>query len=357
MTTNPVLDSVQPVVDDMDYVSINDDAIDTYATELADEDDIDVPPWCWDGYPDQDWSDAERLQEIVLGCMNAFCFGHLDGDGEYATRAELPDDDAPQVYERSDGNWAAFKRGHTSDDYPDLLDAETLASMEYDEADSADSDVYRFFDPMDGHHIPMLQERHDLLQDAGETLQDRYNGSFKQVWEAADGQLYNNGDGFVERLATEFDGFHDAWEYDGNTVRFDKKAQLAANIAVGHFQFDDFFTPDDVDELQAIADYRLPQTLSHPDVDILEYADELREDIAQGRELPAGSQKELEIRAATVETVDRLLHGADGVAGINERRAADGKDPIGIPELDFLLWNAGRDLSDTRHHRTRTTAY
>lgn len=348
MYDNPVLDSTQPIIDNAEYVSINKENVEAYADQLAEEE-IDIPPWAWDGYPSMDWSNEERLQEVALACMNAFCFGDLSGEGEYATEAQLPDDEEPQTYTRSDGNWAAFKRGHTDEDYPDFLDADVLENLEYDEANPEDSTVYAFFDPKDdAHDIPMLQERHELLKDAGEVLNEKYDGQFANVWDAADHTLYAK-DGFVERLVNDFEGFRDSWKTEHGEARFDKKAQLTASIAYGHFQFDDFFDVSDEDKQQmtVFADYRLPQQLAHPSVEVLEYAPELEEKIENAERLPAGSQEELEIRAATIHAGDQLLDA------VNERR----DDVIGGPELDFLLWTAGRGIEDTRHHLTETTAY
>jgi hypothetical protein len=341
--------TTRPLVENAEYVSINDDQVAAYADQLAAQE-IDIPPWSWDGYPSMDWSHEERLQEIALSCMNAFCFGDLDGDGEYATAAQLPDDDEPQTYTRSDGNWAAFKRGHTDERYPDFLDADELEDLSYDPETPEESDVYRFFDPKDDQHtIPMLQQRHELLQDAGAVLNAKYDGQFANVWEQAGHQLFDDGNGFIERLVNDFAGFADSWQTAYGEAQFNKKAQLTASIAYGHFQFDDYFAIDDREKqaMTVFADYRLPQQFAHPAVDILEYEPALAERIADADQLPAGSQEELEIRAATIHAGDRVLDA------VNERR----DEEIGVPELDFLLWTAGRDIDDTRHHLTATTAY
>jgi hypothetical protein len=69
------------------------------------------------------------------------------------------------------------------------------------------------------------------------------------------------------------------------------------------------------------------------------------------QELPVGSEQELELRAATVVAVERM------VASLRAR----GRQDVMPVLLDWLLWQRGERLNETRaippHHRVLTIYY
>ena len=82
---------------------------------------------------------------------------------------------------------------------------------------------------------------------------------------------------------------------------------------------------------------------------MLRYAPGLAERVDGREELPAGSEEEVEIRAATVQTVERM----------REVWRAGGKGDILSVELDWLLWQEGERYRDSLppHHRTLSIFY
>jgi hypothetical protein len=103
---------------------------------------------------------------------------------------------------------------------------------------------------------------------------------------------------------------------------------------------------DDLDALTAFADYKVPQVLRR--LGVIVYDAELAGMIDRYEVIPAGSEREIEIRAATIwgcELLRRALH-------------ARGR-PLRAFEVDWALWLAGQSLpSDTRpYHRTVTIFY
>jgi len=95
------------------------------------------------------------------------------------------------------------------------------------------------------------------------------------------------------------------------------------------------------DRLTAFADYRLPQILRH--YGALVYASALAESVDNCREIKAGSRDEIEIRAATVQAVERM------------RRRLVGHTAA---EIDNALWLLSQQVADLKpHHRTRTINY
>lgn len=97
----------------------------------------------------------------------------------------------------------------------------------------------------------------------------------------------------------------------------------------------------DMERLTMFADYRVPAQLRA--MGVLRYSPPLAGAVDAGRELPAGGEEEVEIRAATVRAVE-LMRGAlaASVPGITS------------VTLDWWLWEAGEAGRDAQspHHRT-----
>src|SRR5205807_1988824 len=101
----------------------------------------------------------------------------------------------------------------------------------------------------------------------------------------------------------------------------------------------------DLAELTCFADYKLPQALRH--LNALQYSGELSRKIDNWVELPAGSEEETEIRAATVVAVDRLRDLLE-----------EAGRPLLAIEVDWILWSYAQGLFPVRpYHRVRTVFY
>jgi len=100
--------------------------------------------------------------------------------------------------------------------------------------------------------------------------------------------------------------------------------------------------------LSCFADYRIPQLLQG--MGVLKYSPTLAATVAALEPVPAGSEAEVAIRAATVQVVEM----------IKRKMAAKGVK-IEAFQLDWLLWEAGEKLMKegkiNPHHRTITTYY
>jgi hypothetical protein len=98
------------------------------------------------------------------------------------------------------------------------------------------------------------------------------------------------------------------------------------------------------------ADYRVPQILREKGV--LQYAPGLAARVDGLEEIPAGSEAEVEVRAATVVAVERLR------AAVGARHGRGRGPPLAVA-VDWVLWEAG-EAAHARcrpHHRTRTIFY
>jgi hypothetical protein len=179
------------------------------------------------------------------------------------------------------------------------------------------------------------------LNDLGQYLLDRFQGSFTRLVESAN----SSAERLVE-LLIEMPYFNDVEPYNGLEVAFYKRAQLAvADLCLafngqgpGRFRY--------LDRLTIFADNLVPHVLR---VDgILVYEESLAAKIDAGELIPAFSPEEVEIRAAAVHAAELL---------ISELRR-EGHD-VNSMKLDYLLWNRGQQphYKARPRHRTRTVFY
>jgi len=102
----------------------------------------------------------------------------------------------------------------------------------------------------------------------------------------------------------------------------------------------------DIEKLTAFADYQVPKGLCS--YGILEYSDALRKRIRNKEILDSGSREELEIRANTIYSIEKLLKE------INLLR--NGREAVNAVQMDYHLWKMARKEAK-QYHLTVTTAY
>ena len=149
----------------------------------------------------------------------------------------------------------------------------------------------------------------------------------------------------VERLGA-LPAWHDVATWGGRPVPFFKRAQIACadlNLSAEGAWWGRF---EDLPRLTAFADNVVPHVLRCEGV--LEYAPLLAAHVDAGRELVAGSEEEVEIRAL----------GLHAVEGLVTALAARGR-PATAMQVDQLLWYRGRAVTfkSRASHRTRTSFY
>jgi hypothetical protein len=175
------------------------------------------------------------------------------------------------------------------------------------------------------------------LRDLGENVQRLYGKSFAAVVDAADGSAVR----LVETLA-EWRCFADVSHYDGRSVPFLKRAQ----IAVADLQRAGVADFGDLDRLTLFADNLVPHVLRLDGV--LWFDPELVARIEREELIEHGSPEEVEIRACAVHAVELLV-------------AAAGSDPAHptAAQVDEILWNRGQaaEYKAVPRHRSRSTAY
>jgi hypothetical protein len=175
--------------------------------------------------------------------------------------------------------------------------------------------------------FPMLDERAKALRELG---RHGFEGLVQPTAAAT-----------ATTLAGRLASFRDVAAYGGRSVPLLKRAQiLSADLqGAGVASFPDLAA------LTCFPDYKLPQVLRH--FGALEYSPGLAGRVDNWVELLPGEPAEVEIRAATVVTVEHLR------AALEERGR-----PLKSIEVDWTLWDLGQGLFPVRpYHRSRTIFY
>lgn len=171
------------------------------------------------------------------------------------------------------------------------------------------------------------------LNDLGRLLAERHQGRFEGLVEEAAGSAER-----LVRALARMPLFRD--------VPFYKRAQITvADLALA-FEGQGPGRFADLDELTAFADNLVPHVLRMEGA--LRYAPELEKRIEAGDLLETGSPEEVEIRAAGLHGVERLVAAIRDAGGRTTAR-----------EIDFVLWHRGQrpELKARPRHRTRCAYY
>ena len=194
--------------------------------------------------------------------------------------------------------------------------------------------------------MPMSKEKTDVLNQVGQILVEEYKGDWLNFVKSGPKKLYQNGEGLIERLVSQFERFRDTSIYLGEKVHFLKLAQLAFwGIHRELGKYGDFYI-EDMENMTAFADYIVPVALEK--MKIITYSEKLKNKIEQGVLIESDSIEEIEIRAATLFVTAQLTEE------INKLKIDEEK--IIIPQLDFKLWTDFH-ANKSPHHLTKTIMY
>lgn len=300
------------VIERARHVALDERAINRCASELLEY------PRAWDRRDHFYDGTARTVQYLfVLDCLN-FCFWpeprwRRDGlDGYTALAAALK---------------CAVERGDR------VLDASLLAQLDKKDLQNL----------LDGENeVPLLNERVEVLREAGAVLQTKYDGQAVSLVERAERSAVR----LVQLLIEDFSSFRDEAIYYSQKVYFYKRAQIFCADLYGAFGGQSWGEFSDIEKLTAFADYKVPQVLRH--LGVLRYSLELAAQIDRREELPAGSAEEIEIRSCTIWAVELLKQELEKL-GCKLRSF----------EIDWLLWDLGQreEFRQKPYHRTRTVFY
>ena len=322
---HPVLDSVLPVVDASQDVSIDLDRLADHAGWMAYEE---LPPPAFI-LPFPLDLDRDGIVDFVLTatCVN-FAFT------DFATRERWEVVHDGRALADADGMHFCLQRA-LAEGVP-VTDGAWLSEVTEDDLRG----IFRG----GTSELQLLDERARVWREVGATLVERYDRRFSNVLASSPRRLYDDGGGFLEVLTRDFPRFDDVATYAGETVRFWKLAQLSVWILQATIPGGTDF--EDLERLTAFADYIVPAALRV--LGITSYSDELESTIRAGRPIEAGSAWEVEIRAHTIYASDELTRR------VNELRPPELQAIV--PQVDARLW-VPFHRTHYPHHLTRTVFY
>jgi hypothetical protein len=190
--------------------------------------------------------------------------------------------------------------------------------------------------------IPMFAERLANLREAGDILESCFDGDVLQLVGATQG----SGVRAVLQVVAAFPSFRDEASYRGRTIHFWKRAQILVADLYHAFSGKGWGAFFDIDRLTAFADYKLPQVLRC--LGVISYHADLGQRIDHQAPLRAGSEEEVEIRAATIWAVEafRIAFQHRGITANSMH-------------IDQWLWRLGQlePFRGKPYHRCRTIFY
>jgi hypothetical protein len=317
-----VLESAGRVAVASRLVQIDDRALAHFCKALM-KGGLQIPTWD-DAYHFNDGTEETVTYLLVLDTLNA-CFWPAPG----TTRWEIDYDSV-----RLSGYHAlaaCLKRAFESE--ASIRRADQLAGLTLDDLAAVFAGRGR---------LQLMERRRDALRELGRGLLSAYEGKAHRLVESAGGSAV----GLAELLADRFASFRDVATYQGRKVYFYKRAQIFATDLHAAFGGHGWGRFEDLDELTAFADYKLPQVLRHEG--ILCYSEKLAHKVDQKIPLEAGSAEEVEIRANTIQAVEMI------------RQELNGKgNPVRAFEVDWILWNMGQADAFRKkpYHRTVSIFY
>ena len=329
MTVNwnsPVLKSLEPVLNNAKLVHINKEKL------------IDVANWmAYEEFPKPDGSmlfdfgnDPDVLMDFTM-VVNTMNFAFTD----FTTGVKFETDYQGKRWCDSEAMLACMHRAINAG-IP-LFSGEYLANLTKEQFNTIFAGTIQ---------MPMVDERVAIFNEVGRVLVEKYQGSYHNFVRSCSPRLYDQGNGLLERLVTEFPRFNDVSDYHGNKVQIFKLAQLGIwgmHLALsprGHWKL------EDASELTAFADYIVPVGLRV--MGIFEYAKELEDQINNLQEVKRDSDAEVELRASSIYCIALLTEE------INKRRP--GMTPLLMPQVDFRFWKTYH-ATHWPHHLTKTVMY
>ncbi|MBR9691910.1 hypothetical protein GOV06_03925 [Candidatus Woesearchaeota archaeon] len=318
--TNPVLASLDYILQDNKFVFVDKDKIKEIAPEIAKQE-LPIPDWKFPHYIEE--TSTQTIDFFFLA--NSLNFSYTDFD----TKEKYSRDNLSG----SDAMWYSLKQAYLG--RKPILNADYLANLTKAEVE----EIFTGETP-----LPMLEQRTAILNQVGQVLSEKYNGRFLFLVGDSNNKAFDNGNGIVERLVRDFPSFNDISNYQGHELKFYKRAQLAVGMTYGRLKEIGLFEVDDIDSLTVFADYVLPVGLS--ELGIFQYEKSLQQRINSKQLIEKDSREEIELRANTIYAADLLIKE------INKHRT----EKINALNLDAKLWSESRK-SRQPHHITKTIAY
>ncbi len=327
LTGSPVLDSVRYAIECSRDVRTNYDKIVEVASWMAYEElpmpEFVLPHGVGQGDPD------EAIDFILVADLIDTAFTDFDRHEKFQV------DYAGKHWSDSEAEFACIKRA--LDNGIPFLDGNYLARI-------SRAELQQVFEGR--IEMPMLDEKLEVLRQAGKVLAEKYGGRFNRFVHSCSPRLYGNGNGLIDRLVKEFPRFNDSSLLDGREIKFYKLVQLGIWMLYATLNRTGKFRLDDIAEMTAFADYIVPVALRLHG--ITSYSRELESAIQSYQLIPRDSRWEIEIRAHCIYATALLTEE------INKLRPPNRQ--VLIPHIDARFW-VPFHTTTWPHHLTRTIMY
>ncbi len=184
--------------------------------------------------------------------------------------------------------------------------------------------------------IPFLKERYQILKEVSTIINTKMQGNFytyiKDITSASD---------LLNIIISNFPSFNDTRTYQGHPIYFYKLAQLVVSD-IFHIRNMKENIPLECQELLGCADYKIPQVLRG--LGILVYNEELSNIVDNRQEIPENSPYEIEIRANMLIALKKIQNYLPQVS---------------LMDINDFIWSLGQDktLKLKPYHLTRTLSY
>ncbi len=326
-TTSPVLDSIRPVIERSQDVHTNVDKITDVASWMAYEE-LPIPD-----YALPFGIGAGDVDDTIDFILTTACIDTAFTD--FSTHTKFQADYGGHKWSDSDALFACMKRA--LDTGIPILDGAFFAKV-------TRAEMTTLF--TGNIELPMLDEKTEILHQVGTVLAEKYQGRFHNFVASCSPKLYDNGNGLVDRLISEFPRFRDVSPYDDEIIKLYKLPQLAVWFLYTSLRKTGKFRLEDLEKMSAFADYIVPVALRL--LGITSYSAELENAINSHQLIPHHSPREVEIRAHCIYA------GALLAEEINRLRPPDRQ--IIIPQIDARLWTHYH-TTWWPHHLTKTIMY
>ncbi|KFQ36829.1 UPF0553 protein C9orf64, partial [Mesitornis unicolor] len=200
--------------------------------------------------------------------------------------------------------------------------------------------------------IPLIEERHQVLNESGTVLLEKFGGSFLTCVKMSEKSAQK----LLCLVLENFPSYRDEAVFEKKKVSFYKRAQIlvADTWSVLEGKGDGSF--DDISSLTIFSDYRIPQVLVH--LKAMKYSEKLMKKLREGTIFQSGDTEEVEIRGCSIWCCALICQH---LLELYEKKGQDMREKINAVLLDYHLWDYARDhREEMKHipfHRVRCIYY
>lgn len=316
ITREKILDSIKFVVNNSNYVSINENNIDNIINLLSENK---KESWLNSDYLDLEQFSQEQVLLYLILCESLnFCYWDSNIKWKIEYKGEWYSGSFGLFYAIS----KAIKNGY------DLLNIECLENITIEELD----EIFK-----GTTSIPLLKERFEIIK--------QLVSEFKQISDLPQAMNANDDIELLNNIISHFSNFRDISLYKDREIYFFKRAILLVGDLILNIRSINESVKND-NNMVGCADYKIPQVLRH--LGILEYSNGLATLIDERQEIQHDSEMEIEIRANMLYAIEL----------IKEKLHQNGIDMNSV-QIDNALWllSKNKEFKDKPHHLTRTIYY